>query len=287
MNFINHKIYLLASIVLLAACTERIDFDIKENGTPRLVVFAEITNEARAHEMHLSKSMPYFYNNESPGVSKAQVFVNDGSETIQLIEKHDKPGTYITPENFAGVPGKTYRLDINGVDINEDGITESYSSETIMPYATPIERISASYNSLWEGWEVYMDATDPGDTKNFYLFKVYKNGVLFTDTITDYQVTEDKYFNGNQLKGAFVQSFDEGKGEIVNPGDEITLEVMGITEEYYDFINQLQTEAAGKIPMFSGPSANVKGNISNGALGFFAVVAMSHQSCIYNGEKQE
>ena len=121
------------------------------------------------------------------------------------------------------------------------------------------------------------------ETEDFYLFKVYKNGVLYTDSLSNYSTAEDRFFNGKDINGPVVQYFDEEKGEIVEEGDTITLEMAGITKEYYDFIEAVFTETSEKIPLFSGPSANVKGNISNGALGFFAVMEVSRSTSIYDG----
>ncbi len=53
-------------------------------------------------------------------------------------------------------------------------------------------------------------------------------------------------------------------------GDEITVELNIITKEYAGFIWDAQSELWGSNPLFSGPPANVKGNLNNGAIGFFA-----------------
>jgi hypothetical protein len=51
----------------------------------------------------------------------------------------------------------------------------------------------------------------------------------------------------------------------------------GITKEYYDFLYQAQM-AGFNIPFFTGPPANVKGNITHGAVGFFAAYSNSRAS---------
>ncbi len=284
MKQLKYLLFILVAQLFIVACTERVDIDLEDAGEPRLVVFAEITNDVKAHAVYLSKSMPYFYNQETPPISNAVVRLSDGTETIQLTEDVAEPGTYLTPQTYAGVPGKTYRLTIENVDVNGDGTMESYSAETEMKSTVPVENVTVTYNSRWKGWEVELYAHEPGETKDFYLFKVYKNNVLFTDTISNYWTTDDKFFNGNKIDGPIVQYFDEEKGEIVSPGDVITLEMAGITEEYYNYINALIQEVNDKIPLFSGPAANLKGNISNGALGFFAVMDVSRGSCTYNGQ---
>ena len=53
----------------------------------------------------------------------------------------------------------------------------------------------------------------------------------------------------------------------------------GITEEYYNFLYQVQI-AGYNIPFFMGPPANVQGNIDHGAIGFFSAYSNSWASTI-------
>lgn len=287
MKLLKYSIAFLFILNLFYGCTERVEIGLEAAGDPKLVVFSEITNDIKTHAVYLSKSAPYFYNQETPAVSNAIVYISDGTETIELTEDPDQAGAYLTPDDYAGVPGKTYQLSIENVDVNNDGVLETYTAETVMKNTVPVEQVFVKYNSRWEGWEVELYAHEPGETEDFYLFKVYKNGVLYTDTISDYWTTDDKFFNGNTIDGPVVQYFDEEENEIVEKGDVVTLEMAGITKEYYDFINSLEEEVSEKIPLFSGPAANLKGNISNGALGFFSVMAVSRGSCVYQGEVEE
>lgn len=284
MKKIHNNIFIILSLITFGGCTEIVDIQLEEAGEPKLVVFGEITNEPKQHAVYLSLSTPYFYNQETPAVTGANISISDGSEAITLIEDYSNPGTYLTPEDYAGVPRKTYELLIENVDANNDGMNETYSATTTMKNVSPVEDVSVIYNSRWGGWEVRLFAHEPGETTDFYMFKVYKNDTLYTDTISNYWTTDDRFFNGSLINGPIVQFFDENRNEIVNTGDSITLEMAGITEEYYDFINGVIEEVNDKVPIFSGPSANVQGNISNGALGFFAVISVSRNSTIYEGE---
>ena len=269
---------------MYSACTERVDIDLEEAGDPLLVVFAEITDEPKAQAVYLSLTAPYFENSELPVVSGAEVYLSDGDEEIQLIESLEESGTYLTADNYAGVPGKTYTLRIENVDANGDGVVESYGAQSVMNSVPPVDGVSVTYNDRWDGWEVELYSQEPGETEDFYLFKVYKNGELYTDSLQNYWVTDDKFFNGNAVEGPIVQYFDEDNDEMVVDGDTVTLEMAAITKEYYDFINGVLAEVSTKVPIFSGPSANPEGNISNGALGFFSAQAISRGSTIYKEE---
>ena len=67
---------------------------------------------------------------------------------------------------------------------------------------------------------------------------------------------------------------------VAEPGDSITLEMAGITEEYANFIWDVQDETGFNTPLFSGPPANIRGNISNGAIGFFYAYSSVRASTI-------
>ncbi len=282
MKLKNIFFYLLIG-TLIVSCTERVDFELDEATEAQLVVFGEITSDTMAHAVILSKSAPYFYNRPPEMVSNAQLTLFDEVETIQLSEDPEHPGVYLTPEDYAGVVGRSYRLDIAGVDINGDGQAETYQAETDMRPTAPVHGVAVVYNASWDGWEVGVFSQDPPETEDYYLFKVYRNGVLYTDSIHNYRVVDDRFFNGNEITGAFVQYFDEEKEELVEEGDTITLEMAGITKAYYDFVVGVNLETRPKAPLFSGPPANIRGNISNGALGFFAVMEVARSSTVYNG----
>ncbi len=55
--------------------------------------------------------------------------------------------------------------------------------------------------------------------------------------------------------------------------------------DFYNYIIALQTETHISVPLFSGPPANLPGNISNGALGFFRAYSNSYGYTIFTGEK--
>ncbi|MGQ7871413.1 DUF4249 domain-containing protein [Sunxiuqinia sp. sy24] len=278
-----YAIVCLFLLMTLFACTERVDFELDEAGEPLLVVFGEITNDTMAHEVRLSKSAPYFSNQAVEMVSNAELSLYDGVETIELAEDPERRGVYLTPVDYFGLVGREYRLDISNVDVNADGELETYWVETEMKPTAPVFGVAVVYNVSWEGWEVGVFSEDNPNTEDYYLFKVYQNGVLATDSLHNYRAVDDRFFNGNELQGAFVQYFDEEKGEQVAKGDTITLEMAGITQEYYDFLVAVDRETSTKVPLFSGPPANIKGNISNGALGFFAVMEVDRGSTIFNG----
>lgn len=239
----------------------------------RLVVEGRFSTDTTVHKVRLTKTSSYFYNNAALPVSGAIVTISDGVNTILLTENSD--GVYETPPNTYGKVGKTYQLLIKNVDIDKNGVFEEYSaSSTIYPINT-IDSIAMKYNENFESWEVKCYVFDP-PTTDYYLFNIYKNNVLLTDTITEPLVVDDKMYNGNYTNGIGVGYLrDEKSDEKAYPGDTIELEIWRITKEFQKFVMELQDATRPSTPLFSGPPANVKGNISNGAVGYFTAYSTS------------
>jgi len=275
------KISLLVIILSISSwgCTEKIDIEL-DNTYTRLVVWGELTTDTTVHTVRLTRTADYFFNQPTMGVSDAQVSINDGENTITLTENAQIKGTYETPSDYFGVPGKIYTLDITGVDIDGDGISENYSASSKLRSVNPVDSIQLEYNEMWEAWEVKVFTWDSPD-KDWYLFKVYRNNVLVSDTLTEWFAQTDDLFNGNYTNGITSQFLqDEYEDERPEVGDTVTFEINGITEEFYNFVIGMQMEIMFSAPLFSGPPANVSTNLTNDALGFFAVYSAERASAI-------
>jgi hypothetical protein len=265
-------------------CTERIDIDLDETYT-RLVVNANLTTDTAAHLVELSATTSYYYNEAPPAVTGAQVEITDDSgESVELTEK--EAGKYYTPSTYFAVSGKTYSLRIDLAEpVNEK---KTYTASCTATPIHPIDSIHLRFQPDWgpDGFfEVQCYYQDP-PTKEFYMFNLFKNGVWLTDTITMRFISDDVFYNGSYTNGIGVgflnQSFERQK---VYEGDTVIFQGCSITEDYFNYILTLQTEASGfSNPLFSGPPANVIGNISDGALGFFAVYSVSYASTVYQLE---
>lgn len=262
-------------LTILSACTERIELELDSTYT-RLVVEGNITSDIQKHGVRLSKTTAYFGNQAAPAVSDALVSISDGASIFHLTET--SPGVYLTEDAFAGEVGKTYTLNI---ELQEEiaGYSTYNATSRMMPIGA-IDSIGVHYIEQWEVWEIQLYAQEPATT-DFYMFNWMKNNILMTDTINEVNVSDDKFFNGSYSNGVGVGWFDnEREDEKLNPGDTVTLIMSTINENYADFIWEVQTETGYNNPLFGGPPANINGNISNGALGFFAAYANRKASTI-------
>jgi len=190
-------------------------------------------------------------------------------------------GIYFTAPDVFGRVGKTYNLKIQLEE--EIGGAKIYQAASQIYPINQIDSIGLEFHEDWgdDGfWEVKCYVLDP-PAEDFYMFHIYRNGVLINDTIDQVFVVDDILYNGNYTNGIGVGYFDQSnENEKLIPGDKVTLRVGRITREYSDFLWQLQEQVSFQTPLFSGPPANVQGNISDGAFGAFGVYSTSYASTI-------
>jgi len=288
---INYIIIAILGVFALVSisCTEEISDINYGKTTARLSVFGTISTDTTRHEVILSKS-GIVSDTAFQAVSNADVTITDGATIFPLTEDPARKGTYYTAPDVYGVPGKTYTLNINNVDINGDGTMEQYTAKSELKNENPIDSIHVLYDNSSPdrmGWYVNLFTKDIGG-RNFYLVKARKNGMMLTDSVYKYSFTDNTSFEGKYFYGLGVYFLNQNyEREKLVSGDTVQLELYGITEDYYQFLIDYITEYYPKVPIFSGASSNISTNVSPGenAVGFFTAYAIKRKSIIYHGEK--
>ena len=273
----NKRISIILAVAFLAtSCTEKINLKLDSTYT-RLVVDGHIKSDTMAYSINLTKTSDYFSNIPSPRMVNASVSLTDGTNTFPLTETVlGQSGIYNTDSKFAGNIGKNYTLHITLPEVIA-GTTE-YTASSQLIGVTKLDSIKSVFRTDIgkEGvWQVKIYAQDPPGRKNYYMLNLYRNNILWSDTITKVSLTDNQFFAGNYIDGVDVFFINNAhKWETLYPGDTIMVELSAITKEYYDFINQVK-QAGFSIPFFTGPPANVQGNVSNEGVGFFAAYSSS------------
>ena len=287
MKMVKYILFFLILAVFVFGCTEEIDLKLKGT-TPRLVVEGMITTDTMFHYVRLTKSGDFFADKALPPVNGARVTLSDGINLFELKETDAKQGYYITSGDYYGVPGRNYTLFIENVDIDNDGIMETYTAESYMHPVSPVDSIKIVYEEGLDFWKVLLYAYEPsGIEPNYYMFSLKVNDTIYTDQLAEVTVFDDHFIDGEYANGVWVHSFyNDDEDYALNVGDSVTLGMSSITEEFYNYIVALQEETRTSIPLFSGPPANLPGNISNGALGYFTAISNSYGSTIFTGDME-
>jgi hypothetical protein len=270
------SILFILLFVHLFSCTERIDISL-DNSTQKLVVEGSLTTDTKSHKVTLSMTSNYFYNQPPEKVSGALVSISDGVNIQNLTEV--QPGVYQTAPSVHGIEGITYTLHIK-LNNQIGGYSEYTASSKLYPVAK-LDSINLIYHPNWSSkglWEARCFFQDP-QSADFYRFMVSKNDTMITDTLDEWFVTDDRFFNGYYINGATIAYLDQGtREEKLTHRDKVIVEMNNTGEEYANFILESQSEIRGSYPLFSGPPANVMGNLSNGAIGFFAAYSCTRAS---------
>ncbi|WP_081212403.1 DUF4249 domain-containing protein [Salegentibacter sediminis] len=239
------KIFGLLLIFPATSCEDVVDISLEET-EPRLVVEASILSfkdsESNIQQIRLSQTAP-FYDEETPPVENASVRIIS-EEGLQYDFIHTTEGYYIN-ENLKPEIGATYELEI----IYND---ELYTATGTMMGVTDIDFIEQTATGGFGGDEIEVKVfyTDPANEPNFYLF-------IFRNDKISLEIYEDKFTDGNQIFGYY-------SNEDIQPGDEIDIEMYGISKSYYEYLFILRAQIGENSGgPFETQPATVKGNVIN------------------------
>ncbi len=265
----NRILSLLALAALtfgVASCEQPIEVDL-DDADPVLVFEGKITNDPGPYEFTVSRTVSYFGSDPVPQVSGAFFTVEDDmGHKDTLVEV--SPGHYRTT-SIQGQMLHTYTFQCT-----VDGVT--YSAQDQMGRVTEIDSLVPYFQEedigfLERGWYVVLVAQEEDGVGDNYWFRFIRNDSLYADA-GDIWFTDDRFADG-QL-AIFQYPFT------VETGDTIISEVYGFRNPYYDYLLTMVQQANSGGGPFGSPPDNVKGNVSNGALGFLAAIAVERDTVV-------
>ena len=283
---------ILLAIIGLTACTEKMRIDTQE-GIQFVGVSASITDEYKHHEVILSYTED-FYGGAPEMISNAIVFVVDSNDTI-WFEESEKPGYYLSVNEFAGQEGHEYHLSVDFSDKN--GSHHFYADSKMNENIEKIDSIKIKpwvFNSLemkeYLGIYPYFQTTD--NPKTYYMARVEINGELVGgDTLTKCEMFETYSFAGIYFNGPLMVALggefpiyglhQTDSLEVLHQGDTVTLDIWSIPGDYAHYIFEIAS-STGTNPMMGTPS-NVRTNIhpEDEAVGMFHASSLRQLSVIY------
>ena len=258
-NISKTVVFSLFAMAILASCEKEINLSLNSS-EPQIVIEASVTNISGegACKVTISKTVDYFNPSAHIAVRGAEVIVSDNlgnSETLTEIED----GKYIS-YTVEGVQGRTYSLNI----IAEG---KTYTAISEMQALIKIDSITSKFNDILfgpyedEGYLItcHYSSDNPDSFVSLFTKKNNKRG--------------DEIYLVNGLFGFQIE-------DVFQIGDKAIVELRHINEDvyhYYSTINKIS--GADKNPFNSGAiPTNPVSNISNGALGCFAVYPTSVKS---------
>lgn len=249
-NIYNKLGVLLIITGLLSSCTDVIDVNVPNGGT-RLVVDASIKWQkgtlGETQTINLRESTAFFDNNPDVPVTGALVTVTNENDASIFVFADQNNGSY-TATDFVPELNASYTLKIlyNG---------NSYTAtETLI--ATPvINRVEQTIEGSDGDTEILLQVffDDPGDVENYYLGEFTPSNL----PLPSLAVISDEFTDGNE-------NYIENDNEDYVAGVTVGINVYGISQRYYDYLNiliqQSGSDEGGPFPTIPVP---LKGNCTN------------------------
>lgn len=262
----------LVLISLLAvSCKDKIDVDLQSLSQRLIVVEGMITDQPGPHYIKLSYSADYFYNQETPRVTGADVRISWADTSIQLTEVDTVPGLYQTTQEFAGQAGETYSLSV--MDVFGQRVTASCYLASV----SPIDSVNIDYYvepfSGDKYYRVNLNAQEPAGKGDNYFFSVYVNDTLVSDTVYNQTAVVDDYYDGEYLADFSVFYFEAER--VKTDTFSVRTEMYSAPRAYIDFIYGVQNITIYSGTIFSVTPANPRTNLSEGGWGFFLASAVN------------
>lgn len=254
-------ILLLMATLLLYSCEDVIEVDLP-NSDSRIVVDGIIrvdeSQEFVPVEVKVTRTNGFF-DDILPISDIESIFImygveNEFGEIIEasysnLTELEMGSGVYVPDPNFT--TDQRIRTEFIGPETTfwlfidyEDRL---YASKTNYAPSTPITALEQGTNTLFEDeTEVIISYTDLPEMDNFYVFD-FGFGNFFA--------SEDTFYQGQAF--SFSYFYDEN----LEPGDEVTISILGADLRFYNYMNLILQQTEGNIGIFDTPVATVRGNI--------------------------
>ena len=263
-----HYLYILLILIGVSACEETVTLDTTQI-EPRVVIEGEVTDQYTYHYVKVSRSTGFYDDKSFVGAEGASVTVVDSEgQTYNYIAAtgENSTGLYFSEERYAGIIGRTYTLTVT-----YDNNTYT-ASDKIFP-VTAIDSLTVEVNEEEMDdpdkpgyfYEILFYAKEPQESKDYYLFKFYRNDTLILDSETDIYYADDELL-AEKIDGIPTAGF-------YKVGDQAKVEMYSISQEAFVYLNDLSILLTSDGGMFSPPPANPRTNLSNNALGFFRASA--------------
>ncbi len=300
-----HFIFIFLPVAI--ACTE--DFDLNLSGQePKLIIDAMITNGEAPYFVRLTLSKEAFdktyeyedstgliINHSFKPVTDAQIIISDNQGNVDTLvsdyaERYDysyNPETqtwdstlyidnerglkgYYRTQTLHGKAGHTYSLLVKWQG-------EEYTSLCTMPPCPKIDSISYEYISGEEGkynyYLPYIWFKDNPDTKDYYLFKTYGGGGVWSRSILSDEFIQNEVTGLNVFQG---ESHDWWRNGYPMPGSYYRIEMYAITKEIYEYYEALIAQFRSDGGIYTPTPTSPASNITKHSQGYFSAAGFRY-----------
>lgn len=275
---------LVVCFLCICSCEEVVTIDTGDL-EERVIIEGQVINAPDQSFIKLTKSRDFYADGPADRITNAEVQIRiDESEVVSFLHNPENDplmeGYYLPIGDFIGQIGSSYELQVTVEGVVYEAVEE------MLP-VTSIDSLTTKFNEDEfeepdeEGrfFEVLLNAYEPQDRKDQYLFKFYRNDTLVQNFPTDVYVIDDLILS-DRIDDLTIAGF-------YAIGESAEVEMYSLTPEAFVFYSDLANLLNGDGGMFSPPPANPRNNLSNGALGYFQVSALATEQIIVFDPRQD
>ncbi|MDF0706008.1 MAG: DUF4249 family protein [Bacteroidota bacterium] len=252
---------LIFIFTVLVSCEDVVDVDLPDVDT-KLVVdgLIRVDKDQEFVDVRIALRETSIFFEENEPVQAESVVISygqlnnsgnfDNLSSSSLAEESPGSGIYVPDPNFSSdqrirttsaEPGTTFILEITYQG-------KYYFAQTEYAPTVPLDGVRQGDEVFFgeDQTEVIVSFTDNGDEDNYYVFDF-----MFGEFLT----VEDEFFQGQQFE--FSYFYDDK----TNPGDEVTISILGATEEFYNYMDLVIEQTGNGGSPFQTPVATARGNI--------------------------
>jgi hypothetical protein len=267
----------IISAVLFISCEETIKLDTLQ-APSKIVIEGIVTNADGNQFVKITKSTDFYQSGKTPRVSNATVTVQDDLGSIFPFVHNPKNelnrnGYYYPSVSFKGSIGRTYKLKViaDGQTYEaQDQMTNTMIFDSLTTRVNDDEKKDPKVSDRY--YQVLLYGKEPQETKDYYIFKYYRNDSLSLYNNSDVYSVDDQGIGAN-INGVTANIFFSAK-------DKVRLEAYSVSRNAFLYYNDLGNLLNNDGGMFSSPPANPRGNISNGAFGVFQASALARMEIV-------
>ena len=253
-------------IILLIACEKPIDRPVELGGSNTLIVEGILTNEKKNHLIKLSH--PHSQNGDQVPVSGAIVQVAENNNIYLASESPSGSGIYAT-QKMQALVGKTYVLRIQYQG------KEYIAQDNAVPVDPLLKLSYRKVNDLYT-----LNPIQSGGGPNFIDHNItWKN----TTFCTSWNTCEGRIIFYDLKTADVNELFKPGKKEFAFPlGSTVIQKKYSCSPAFQNFLRSVLSETEWRGGAFDVQRANAATNLSNGAIGFFAVSTTLSDTTVIN-----
>lgn len=254
-------IFIIGTIFLFTSCEDVVDVDLPET-EPRLIVDGLLrvdkSQEFIDVRIRMRETSNFFESNPPTQVESAVIAYgvpNEFGEFVNfafssLTEEEPGTGIYVPDPNFSSDQRiRTESAELGTIFVLQISHKDKfYYARTEYSPTVPIDDLKQGNNTLFDEneTEVIVTLTDDPDRNNFYVFDF---------GFGNFQTVDDQFFQGQRF--GFSYFYDDN----LDPGQNITVSILGATEDFYNYMDLLVEQTENNGGVFETPVATVRGNV--------------------------